>query len=266
MRVVSGRARLAVESHGSGGRDVLLLHAGVTDQRSWRAVRGALRGHARCLSFDARGFGRTEFEPEPGWSPVADAVAVLTASGVGRAVVVGASLGGRTAVDLALTRPDLVSGLVLVGPAISGAPQPELDEPVREIDEALDAADERGDLDTVNQLEARLWLDGPHAPEGRVSGATRELFLEMNGAALRAADPGPQGGGVAAWDRLREISAPTLLLVGELDLRHLRDSARRAAELMPAARVVELPGVAHLPHLEGDPLTLRAIADFVRRG
>ena len=112
MEITSGSAVLAAESVGSGP-DVLLVHAGVTDQRSWAGVVDALPGH-RCLTYDARGYGRTTYQPEDGWSPVADAVAVLDAYDVGRAVVVGASMGGRTSIDLTLQHPDRVSALVLI--------------------------------------------------------------------------------------------------------------------------------------------------------
>ncbi|WP_310963295.1 alpha/beta fold hydrolase [Nocardioides terrisoli] len=264
MIVNHGRARLAAREHGSGQPDVLLVHAGVTDQRSWSHLIGRLSTHARCLTFDARGFGRTEYEPEEGWSPVDDALAVLDGFGSARAVVVGASMGGRTALDLTLSRPDRVSGLVLIGAAISGAPAPtDLDDAARALDEAGDAALERGDLDEVNRIEAHLWLDGPLQAEGRVEGEARRLFLEMNAAALAAADPGGQADPPAAWDRLDEVGVPTLVLVGEHDLRHVRANARRVAESVRAARLIELDGVAHLPHLEGDQQTLAAIDEFV---
>jgi hypothetical protein len=53
-----------------------------------------------------------------------------------------------------------------------------------------EAAEQAADFDALDDLEARLWLDGPTAPEGRVGGDLRALFLEMNGRALRAAHPG----------------------------------------------------------------------------
>ena len=245
MEITSGSAVLAAESVGSGP-DVLLVHAGVTDQRSWTRVVERLPGH-RCLTYDARGYGRTTYEPEDGWSKVTDAVAVLDAYDVARAVVVGASMGGKTSIDLALLHPDRVRALVLIGPAISGAPDVEVEDGVRPLEAALVAADEAGDVDELNRVEAHIWLDGPLVPEGRVGGATRALFLEMNGRALAAPDPGDDESGVLAWDRLAEITVPTLILVGEHDLlrdppglcaRGARDAAgpaRRACRRRPPA-------------------------------
>jgi pimeloyl-ACP methyl ester carboxylesterase len=262
MEITSGAAHIATDEHGSGSPDVLLVHAGVTDQRSWHHVVDALPDH-RCLSFDARGYGLTTYEPEAGWSAVADAVAVLDAYDVGRAVVIGSSMGGRTSIDLTLLHPDRVQALVLIGPAVRGAPEPTYEPEVLALDDEWEAAEEAGDPAAINRIEARVWLDGPTAPEGRVDGAPRELFLEMNQRALAAEDPGEQGDDVSAWDRLGEIAVPTLLLVGEYDLRYIHENCTHAARTIPGARLVELPGVAHLPHLENDERTLAEITTFV---
>lgn len=261
MEITSGSAVLAAESTGEGP-DVLLVHAGVTDQRSWRHVVDALPAR-RCLTYDARRYGRTTYEREDGWSAVDDAVAVLDAYDVSSAVVVGASMGGKTSIDLTLLHPGRVRALVLIGPAVSGAPDRDVEEGVKPLEAALEAAWEAEDLDELNRLEAHIWLDGPLRPEGRVGGATRELFLEMNGRSLAAPDPGDDDSGVLAWDRLAEIGVPTLLLVGEHDLAEIRENCERAESAMPDARLVELPGVAHLPHLENDPRTLSEITAFV---
>ena len=262
MKITSGKAVLAVEAHGSGP-DVLLLHAGVTDRRSWRHVVDALPDH-RCIAFDSRGYGETTYEPEDGWSRVDEAVAVLDAYGVGSAVVVACSMGGRTGLDLALSHPDRVRALVLIGSAVSGAPDiEEEEEDLQWLESAYARAEEAGDLDEINRLEALVWLDGPRAGEGRVAGAARELFLEMNKHALEAADPGEERRDVDAWEHAHGISVPTLVMIGEHDLSHIHANAEHLAHDIPGARLVALPDVAHLPHLEDDERTLREIADFV---
>jgi pimeloyl-ACP methyl ester carboxylesterase len=261
----SGRALLAYDVTGAeGGADVLLVHAGVNDRRSWQHVVERLRERHRCLAYDARGYGETTYEREDGWSPVADAVAVLDAAGVGRAVVVACSVGGQTAVDLTLAHPERVAALLLIGSAIRGAPYPESDEgPTARLEERMDAAEAAEDLEEIGRLEAWMWLDGPAAPEGRVAGAARELFLDMNARALRAEDPGEPEEAPSAWPRLGEIAVPTLALVGRLDVDDIRVIDEQAAAIIPGARLRWLDGVAHLPHLEADPATLDAIADFV---
>jgi pimeloyl-ACP methyl ester carboxylesterase len=265
MFVTSGRAQLAYEiTGGNDGADVLLIHAGVTDRRSWRHVVERLARRHRCIAYDVRSYGETQYEREDGWSPIADAVAVLDAADVGQAVIVASSMGGQTAIDLALGHPDRVAGLVLIGPAIRGAPYPELvTGPTAELNSKIEAAEAADDVDEVNRLEAWMWLDGPAADEGRVVGHARELFLEMNGRALRAEDPGKQAEIPAAWPRLSQIAAPMLMMIGRLDAEDIAAIDEPASRLIPNARLVWLDGVAHLPQLEGDATTLEEIAKFV---
>lgn len=261
--VASGRARLAVDAQGDGPPPVLLLHAGVTDRRSWSPLVEELGDGMRTVRYDARGYGDTVAEPEPGWSPTADAVAVLDCLYIPSAVVVGASMGGSTALNLALTHPDRVTGLVLIDAAVGGRPDRALEPAVAEIDSALDDAESRDDLDAVNALEAHLWLDGP-GREGRVTGAARELFLDMNGRALAAPDPGEPSDGEDAWTRAASIRVPTVIVVGEHDLAEFHDNARHLAATIPGARLVLVPGTAHVPHAEGDPAAVRDIAALIR--
>jgi pimeloyl-ACP methyl ester carboxylesterase len=262
MQITSGAAHLAADEHGNGEPAVLLVHAGVTDQRAWTHMVDAIPD-ARCLTFDARGYGRTTYAPQDEWSAVDDALSVLDAYDVPSAVVIGSSMGGRTSIDLTLTHPERVRALVLIGPAVSGAPEPTYEPEVLALDEEWETAEERGDQATLNKIEARVWLDGPTAPEGRVTGSARDLFLEMNAQALDADDPGERREDAAAWDRLSEIGVPVLVMVGEHDLRYIKENCAHAVRSIAGARLVELPGVAHLPHLEADETTLRETVAFI---
>ncbi|HEX2577667.1 MAG TPA: alpha/beta hydrolase [Aquihabitans sp.] len=263
MQVATGSARIATTVRGEGPA-VLLLHAGVTDRRSWTPLVDHLGPGWRTIAPDRRGFGETTYRPEP-HRGLDDTLAVLDALGVDQAIVVGASNGGRRAVDLALARPERVGGLVLIGAGISGGPPVDreaLDPAVRRLVARLEEADAEGDLDEVNRIEAHGWLDGWSAAEGRVGGAVRELFLEMNGIALAAPDPGPERDPEPAWGRLDRIDVPTLVLCGDLDALSLPASEHLAAAI-PGATSEVLAGTAHLPHLEGHARALAVIDDFL---
>jgi pimeloyl-ACP methyl ester carboxylesterase len=268
MFTSSGSARLAYDVSGRDdpAQHVLMLHAGVTDRRSWQPLLDRLADRHRCVRYDARGYGETTYEPEDGWSPVEDAVAVLDAAGVESAVVVAGSMGGGVALDLALAHPDRVRALVLIGSAVRGAPYPEITDPqTADLVARAEAAEEAGDWDEVNRLEAWIWLDGPTVEEGRVGGATLDLFLEMNGRALRATDPGERAHVEDAWPRLGDIEVPVLVMVGRLDVEDIRSVDEALAERLPNAQLLWLDDVAHLPHFEADPATLREIVEFVER-
>jgi pimeloyl-ACP methyl ester carboxylesterase len=101
------------------GPPLLLLHAGIADRTMWDDVTPMLSERFRVVAPDLRGFGETPL-PDGPFVYAADAAALLEGLGIERAHVVGVSLGGHVALDLALARPELVDHLVLVGAGIDG--------------------------------------------------------------------------------------------------------------------------------------------------
>ena len=98
------------------GKAVLLVHAGVADSRMWEPQVGVLRAAGyRVIAPDLRGFGERRLEPEP-YSHVRDLEGLLD----GPTAVVGSSLGGRVALELAVLHPNLVERLVLIAPGLPG--------------------------------------------------------------------------------------------------------------------------------------------------
>lgn len=252
---VSG-ARLAGEQRGHGSAAVF-LHAGVADRRMWYPQIDVLCDALRCVAYDRRGFGATVCEDVP-FSHVADLLAVLDHCGLEAAWLVGCSQGGRIAIDTALAHPERVAGLVLIAPAISGAPEAEAtaDEAGRVAE--LTAAEEADDVDAVNRIEATIWLDGPTSPEGRVGAAARELVLDMNGIALRHPPLSGEAEPPSAWARLSEVGQPTVVIWGDRDFAFIADNCRHLLASIPHARGVTMTGAAHLPGLE-QPEALNAL-------
>lgn len=251
FHVVHNGASLAAESRGDG-EALVFLHAGVADRRMWRAQTVELASGWRTIAYDRRGFGETTCGDEP-FSHVDDLAAVLEHCGDWEAALVGCSQGGRIAIDFALAHPEAVTSLVLIAPAISGAPdgdEAELPAPVREQIAALERAEAEGDIERVNAIEANLWLDGPGMPEQRVSGAARSLLLEMNAIALRHPELHHESPPPGAFERLGELAMPVMVVCGSLDFPHIQANCRHLVGTIPHARGVELEGVAHLPSLE----------------
>lgn len=243
---------LAGERWAGGAPLVVLLHEGVSDRRGWRQVAGRLAPQVTVVAYDRRGHGESP-AGSTSFTHVDDLLAVLDREQAARAWLAGASAGGGVALDAALLAPDRVAGLVLIGTAVSGAPEPELDPNTQRFDELLDAAIAARDLAEVNRLETWLWLDGPSSAEGRVGGAARALALDMNAIVLRnGAREGEGGSGVDAWSRLDEVKIPVTVACGGLDARFLDGRSRELARRLPIARYRDLPGMAHQPYLE-DP-------------
>lgn len=245
------------------GAPLVFLHAGVTDRRMWLAQWDAFSTRHTMLRYDRRGFGETRLVKPCSYSRVADLCAVTDSVELEKAVLVGCSQGGRIALDTALTQPERVSALVLVASAVSGAPQPELTGDVKRLRDAINAAEDAGDVNGTNELEAQLWLDGPSSAPGRVSGAARRLFLAMNDIALRAPDPGEAIEDAPAWERLEHVRVPTLVLWGDLDLPHLQARCEEVVRRIPAAKRVVLDGTAHLPSMEAPERFDAVLAEFL---
>lgn len=238
------------ERWGTSGPAVVLLHEGVADRRSWHGVAPKLAERAVVVAYDRRGHGESA-PMSSQFTHLDDLVSVLDQAVTDPAWLVGSSAGGGLALDLALTRPERVAGLVLLAPGVSGAQEPDVDRDTARLEPLLEAAEVGGDFDELNRLEAWLWLDGPAAPEGRVGGMARALFLEMNGLVVRNGVPeGAGASGNDAWSRLEEVTVPAVVACGELDVPFIMTRSRELARRLPQAHFEELRGVAHMSPLE----------------
>jgi 3-oxoadipate enol-lactonase len=244
------------------GFPVVLLHAGVADSRMWEPQITALSNEFDLITPDMRGFGKSELPPGA-WSPTADLLALMDALSVRDAPhIVGCSIGGGVALDFALEHPDRVSKLVLVAAAVGGLVAGDEDDPV-EAD--VRAAEESGDVDALNEAEMKLWLVGPGRSANRVDKKLRDLFLDMNGIALRSdfekaprrrLDPPAAG-------RLAEIKAPTLVVVGDHDIPDIHKTAGVLVSEIRGARKALIHDAAHLPTLEHPAEFNRLLVDFL---
>ena len=178
---------LAHEVAGSGparsagwGPAVLLVHAGIADRRMWDDQLGPFAAAGwTVIRADLPGFGET---PPPGrpvalWATLRD---LLDHLGVERAVVVGASLGGRAAVDLALAAPDRVQALVLVGSGLAGHP---FQEPALfDLWDQSEGAIERGDHQEATRVEIDTWVVGLGRDPSAVDPEGNEFCVERSAA------------------------------------------------------------------------------------
>ena len=202
----------------------------------------------RVLAPDLRGFGQQALEPVP-FSHVRDVEALLD----GPAAVVGSSLGGRVALELAVLRPELVERLVVIAPGLPGWAW---SDETRAGWAEEEAAFERGDLEaaaeaslaSVGRRPASLAGDGRRGAAGgggRMVLRSYELQQHAWDAGAEEEDLDPP-----VSDRLGEIRCPTLVLVGAEDVADMRAIAAHVADSVSGARLVSVPGTSHLPSLE----------------
>jgi pimeloyl-ACP methyl ester carboxylesterase len=259
--VSSGRAKLMGEYSGNG-YPVIFLHAGVADRRMYQSQLTVIGREYRAIAYDRRGFGETSAPADEAFAHKTDLTVLLDQLELPAAVLVGCSQGGRIAIDFALADPGRVRALVLVATAISGAPDTEMPAAIKPLLAELDAAEEAGDLDRVNQIEAHLWLDGPLSVEGRVSGAPRDLFLAMNRIALQSPPLSGEQQPPSAYDRLGELQMPVLLIHGGLDFPHVQQRHAHLADILTDARTEIFAAAAHLPNLEFPDRCNELLLDF----
>jgi pimeloyl-ACP methyl ester carboxylesterase len=261
-RLAIDGAELYVESAGTGA-PVVLVHAGIADARMWDPTVPALATGHRVVRYDLRGYGRSTIPPAP-YAHHDDLAAIFDALGLGPAVVIGASYGGNVAASFAVEHPERVRALVLVN-TLAGmdAPSDQLRAGWRAVNEAMD----RGDVPGAVEIESRMWVDGPHRRPDEVDPALRERVTAMNAAIFvrideqEAAEERELEPPIV--ERLAEIAAPTLVMVGMLDQPDAIASAEALVAGIPNARLVTIPDAAHLPSLERPEAVNQAVRAFL---
>lgn len=255
----SDGVRIHYEDEGDGA-PVLLLHGHTFDRTVWDEVATALLARGRrALRPDLRGHGRSELPPK-GYHVshhAADMAAVLDAAAVDRAVVTGFSLGGGVALELALTRPERVAGLVLVDPVMPDRPfEPEFFDNLREVARTARR-------DGIRAAMLGPWMAGPlfawsfRNPEvrERVSG----IVAEFPGADYLASERDAVERPWRVADRLGEVGVPVRVLAGQHDLPGFVAWAREIAEGIPGSTLEVVPGAGHLVPLERPQRVVDAI-------
>jgi pimeloyl-ACP methyl ester carboxylesterase len=259
METTINDARIHYERAGEG-LPVVFLHAGVADSRMWGPQLRAFAHRFDCIAPDMRGFGQSALPPGP-WSPVADLLGLIDDLQLKPVHLVGCSLGGGLAIDFAIEHGERISKLVLVGPGVGGvnfaAKYPELFA-------QAEAAEKAGDQHAIVEADARLWLDGPRRPAGSVKDPIRKLFFEMDGNFESDFDSAPiQRLEPPAAERLHEITAPTLVVVGDEDVPPVFDAVELVMAKVPHARKAVIHDAAHLPNLEHPDEFNRIVMEFL---
>jgi pimeloyl-ACP methyl ester carboxylesterase len=238
-----------------GGPAVLLLHSTVVDRRMWDPqVPALVEAGFRAIRCDLNGFGDSPL-PTGLYNDADDVLALLAALAVGDFAIVGASGGGRVALEVAARWPSRVSALLLLCTAVGGFERgPEL----RAFGEREDALLEAGDLDGAAELNAVQWL-GPEADQkthAAVRVMQRHIFDVQCGV-----DEDPQQR-TYAYD-LADVTARTLLVTGAHDLPDFRRIADDLASVVPGAKRLDLPWAGHLPGMERPDLLNQVMVEFL---
>ncbi|MFC5059027.1 alpha/beta hydrolase [Saccharothrix xinjiangensis] len=249
---------LAYADHGGPGTPLLALHGTFGRGAVFDRLAADLGDLARVIAPDQRGHGRSDRAASYTREDfVDDAARLLHHLDLGPVVVLGHSLGGTTAHQLAARRPDLVEALVIedIGPVTR---RPEVPHPV---------------------LDVRGWPDRAPTRSALKAAIEAQGVPDAGYFALSAVEAGDHWRLLFDWDDMVEVqrhgagdwwpdwlasTCPALLLRGEHSPLLPADLARRAATRRPNTHLVEVPGAGHWIHDDAPTELAEAVAEFLR--
>lgn len=254
-----GPGPLHAVARGDAGPRVVLAHGFTQTQVAWTALAADLAVDHRVLAVDLPGHGGSA---HVAGADLARSAALLGESG-GPAVYVGYSMGGRVAMRLALDRPDLARGLVLIG-ATAGIDDPDQRAARRIADEALATRieDEGVEAFVAGWLGQPLFAGLEVSPDdlaARLANRPEGLAQSLRHAGTGTMDP-------PWWDELPALQVPTLVVAGALDTKF----AALGQRLVDGIRLGGGPAVLHLvddvghaAHLEAPTEVSRIVRDHI---
>jgi pimeloyl-ACP methyl ester carboxylesterase len=257
--------RLAVHTAGAG-MPLVLLHAFPLDHAMW--VRQApLADHLRLIVPDLRGFGGSTGSVPRGIADLADDVAALL-DGLHLerpAVICGVSMGGYVAQHLAVRHPDRVAALVLVDTKLDAdtpearAARGDLAGKVGRLGQSILADAMIPRLLAVPRSDSDPAVVSRHA-ENRalLQGLVERQPVATIQAALAALGDRPD-----MTEAMRDVSVPTLLVVGAEDQITPPACLEAAEAVIPNAKLLIVPAAGHLVPLEAPEVFNRALVEFL---
>lgn len=256
-----GAVDLAYAEHGSGD-PVLFINGTGEPGATWLGQVAPLAERYRCVVYDARDVGGATYVDEP-YVPrdlAADAAGLIEHLALGPCHVVGYSLGGATAQELAIARPDLVRSLVLLS---TWARSDGWFAAQMRCWQALRRAFEDDEAGFLRALSPWLFAPATFDAPGRV-----EAFIE----GWEALPPQRPDGWIRqcgadiahdAAERLGVVRAPAVVIVGADDVCTPPRYSHELCALLPQAELVSIPGTAHCALFERPDEVTRAIDRFL---
>jgi pimeloyl-ACP methyl ester carboxylesterase len=172
-------------------------------------------------------------------------------------------MGGRVAIDFSIAYPEKVWALVLAAPGVSGYSFDSQE--CQEFNEKYVAAYQSGNFDKTVEAFLQGWTDGPYRKpseiDPKVRNKTKQMALDHerhNGSGIRMGELDPP-----ALNRLDEIKAPTLAIVGDLDMPDILDIVNRVDKHTENSQREIISGAAHMINMEKPELFNKLVLDFL---
>jgi pimeloyl-ACP methyl ester carboxylesterase len=251
-------ARLFYEIAGAGPA-LALIHGFGLDARMWDDQFAVFAQRYRVLRYDARGFGRSAVPASEPYSHAEDLRALLEHLAIGQTALVGFSLGGGIALSFALEHPAATDALIVAGSVLPGMRWS------AELAASFGAVWSAGRAQGVAAARER-WLQHPlFAPIlGRPGPGARftQMVSDYSGWEWTHRDPQRDPEPPPA-QRLSEIRAPSLAIVGARDLPDFHAVAGMIQRGIPGARGMVVPGAGHVVSMEAPERFNQLAIDFL---
>ena len=240
------------------GEPLVLISGGSLDIRLWDEQFEAFKQDRQVIRYDARGIGRSDVPKGP-FSHYQDLYALLQFLGIQQADVLGFSFGGGVALDFTLIYPEVVRKLILIAPGLSSWK----DEIAPALGELSEVAKREGVAKAIELILADPSMPTEEQEETRqkmsqILSENPHLF-DSSFAYVRLMEPGDP----PANERLVEIGAPTLLVVGERDHAGIHENVDTLQQGIRGAKKVLIMGVGHMINLEKPNEFNRVVLDFL---
>lgn len=240
---------------------IVFIHGLGIDHRMWQAQIAYFSKHFRVIAYDVRGFGKSTFEKSPEAHVAADDLkALLEHLGLVKAHIVGLSMGGNIALSFAQKYPNKVEKLVVVSSDIQG-----FDNYTDELKAVFGDVFQTGAKEGA--LKAKLkWAKNPllqpynNTPE--IESLMATMLKEYSGVHFTNPHLLP-GANPPTIERLSEIKADTLIVVGDKDQEDFHRMADLMLEEIPKSRKLVIPQAGHLPNLEQSEDFNRDLLDYL---
>lgn len=262
----AGGFRVFYAEQGSGD-PVLLLHAGLQDHRMWAAQVAALSKRYRVVTIDLPFHGQTEGMDT---SILAKEVirTVLDSLRIEKVTIGGLSMGAAVTQDFVIGYPGRVKKAMFLAAGINGY---ERDHPIDSVSMAwfpkFMAALERKDTGRAALEFALAWGEGQDARGNKLQKPASRGVYETTFQTLKkhkmAGWPNLQDEPVA-YDQIRSISVPVLLLHGDRDLPLVLAANDYMEKNIRSARRIVLKGAAHMVNVERPEEVTKALEEFLR--
>jgi len=260
MKIKTNGIEMNYELAGQG-KTIVLIHGFSDNLKMWYNQVPGFAGRHRVLTYDVRGFGKTEL----GNAAVAmdlfadDLYELLKALSITSACVLGYSMGGRIGMQLALNHPETVTGLVFANSGVGAERTPEVEERFKMMMDVLQSGD--------NAFIAEVMTTGSFSPGFKEKDpATFERYRQIK----LENDPSPYAAimmamvqGMLSLSDLKRLTCPALIIAGEKDGFMDVNLAVAMRNQIRDARLLILP-TGHAAALEVPEAFNGAVLEFMK--